>query len=141
MGSRRSTPVLPDAAAVVSDDNVAPRNTPCCQFFDSYTSGTRCCRRAPNITASSGTPRGFSNSGDSVAQLVAGVVKCAFGCVAFSGEDGGVAVYDFEDDNVDGEVLRPEGANLSSRGSQKHASLINIRPHFLRELINLARDV
>lgn len=60
---------------------------------------------------------------------------------AFSGEDGGVAVYDFEDDNVDGEVLRPEGANLSSRGSQKHASLINIRPHFLRELINLARDV
>lgn len=60
---------------------------------------------------------------------------------AFSGEDGGVAVYDFEDDNVDGEVLRPEGANLSSRGSMKHASLINIRPHFLRELINLARDV
>ncbi|MEM7159137.1 MAG: hypothetical protein AAF799_40240 [Myxococcota bacterium] len=60
---------------------------------------------------------------------------------AFSGEDGGVAVYDFEDDNVDGEVLRPEGANLSSRRSLKHASLINIRPHFLRELINLARDV
>jgi hypothetical protein len=60
---------------------------------------------------------------------------------AFAGEDGGVAVYDFEDDNVDGEVLRPEGANLNSRGSMKHASLINIRPHFLRELINLARDV
>ncbi len=60
---------------------------------------------------------------------------------AFSGEEGGVAVYDFEDDNVDGEVLRPEGANLSSRRSLKHASLINIRPHFLRELINLARDV
>jgi hypothetical protein len=60
---------------------------------------------------------------------------------AFSGEEGGVAVYDFEDDNVDGEVLRPEGANLASRGSLKHASLINIRPHFLRELINLARDV
>jgi len=60
---------------------------------------------------------------------------------AFTGEDGGVAVYDFEDDNVDGEVLRPEGANLSSRRSLKHASLINIRPHFLRELINLARDV
>lgn len=60
---------------------------------------------------------------------------------AFSGEQGGVSVYDFEDDNVDGEVLRPEGANLSSRRSLKHASLINIRPHFLRELINLARDV
>ncbi len=60
---------------------------------------------------------------------------------AFQGEEGGVTVYDFEDDNVDGEVLRPEGANLSSRRGTKHASLINIRPHFLRELINLARDV
>ncbi len=60
---------------------------------------------------------------------------------AFKGEEGGVTVYDFEDDNVDGEVLRPEGANLSSRRGLKHASLINIRPHFLRELINLARDV
>lgn len=60
---------------------------------------------------------------------------------AFTGEEGGTAVYDFEDDNVDGEVLRPEGANLSSRRSLKHASLINIRPHFLPELINLALDV
>jgi hypothetical protein len=54
---------------------------------------------------------------------------------------GGVTVYDFDDDSVDGEILRPEGANLASRGRVKHASLINIRPHFLRELINMARDV
>jgi hypothetical protein len=60
---------------------------------------------------------------------------------ALKGAEGGVAVYDFDDDNVDGEILKPEGANLSSRGSVKHASLITIRPHFLRELINLARDV
>jgi hypothetical protein len=60
---------------------------------------------------------------------------------AFKGADGGVSVYDFDDDNVDGEILKPEGANISSRGRVKHASLINIRPHFLRELINLARDV
>lgn len=60
---------------------------------------------------------------------------------ARKGEKGGVTVYDFDDDNVDGEVLRPEGANLSSRGRVKHASLITIRPHFLRELINMARDV
>jgi len=60
---------------------------------------------------------------------------------AFKGQEGGVSVYDFDDDNVDGEILKPEGANISSRGRVKHASLINIRPHFLRELINLARDV
>lgn len=60
---------------------------------------------------------------------------------AFSGAEGDVAVYDFEDDNVDGELLKPEGANIASRGRVKHASLINIRPHFLPELINLALDV
>jgi hypothetical protein len=60
---------------------------------------------------------------------------------AFKGAEGGVSVYDFDDDNVDGEILKPEGANIASRGRVKHASLINIRPHFLRELINLARDV
>jgi hypothetical protein len=60
---------------------------------------------------------------------------------ARKGAQGGVTVYDFDDDNVDGEVLRPEGANLASRGRVKHASLISIRPHFLRELINMARDV
>ena len=60
---------------------------------------------------------------------------------ARKGDKGGVTVYDFDDDNVDGEILRPEGANLASRGRVKHASLINIRPHFLRELINMARDV
>lgn len=60
---------------------------------------------------------------------------------ARKGDKGGVTVYDFDDDNVDGEVLRPEGANLAARGRVKHASLISIRPHFLRELINMARDV
>lgn len=57
------------------------------------------------------------------------------------GDEGGVTVYDFDDDNVDGEILSPDGANISSRGRIKHASLINIRPHFLPELINLALDV
>lgn len=55
--------------------------------------------------------------------------------------EGGVTAYDFDDDNVDGEILSPNGANISSRGRVKHASLINIRPHFLPELINLALDV
>lgn len=53
----------------------------------------------------------------------------------------GVTVYDFEDDDVDGEVLSPEGANLSSRGRSKHASMITIRPHFIPELIKMANDI
>ena len=51
------------------------------------------------------------------------------------GEKGKTAVYDFDDDSVDGELLRPEGANIASRSRKKHASLITIRPHFISELI------
>ena len=58
-----------------------------------------------------------------------------------AGGKGGVTVYDFDDDNVDGEILSPDGANVNSRARVKHASLINIRPHFLPELIALALDV
>ncbi len=57
------------------------------------------------------------------------------------GQQGGTTVYDFDDDNVDGELLSPEGANISSRGGAKHASLITIRPHFIPELIRMANDV
>ena len=54
---------------------------------------------------------------------------------------GGATVYDFDDDNVEGELLSPEGANIASRGRAKHASLITIRPHFIPELIKMANDV
>ena len=61
---------------------------------------------------------------------------------AFKGKGaGGTTVYDFEDDNVDGELLSPDGANIASRGATKHASLITIRPHFIPELIKMADDV
>lgn len=60
---------------------------------------------------------------------------------ALQGEQNGTTIYNFEDDNVDGEILSPDGANISSRGRVKHASLITIRPHFLSELIALARDI
>lgn len=58
-----------------------------------------------------------------------------------SDKKGDVTKYDFEDDNVDGELLSPEGANIASRGKVKHASLINIRPHFIPEMIKMANDV
>ncbi len=57
------------------------------------------------------------------------------------GDEGGTTVYDFDDDNVDGEILSPDGANVNSRARVKHASLINIRPHFLPELIALSFDI
>ena len=57
------------------------------------------------------------------------------------GDASGTTIYDFDDDNVDGEILSPDGANIASRGRVKHASLIQIRPHFIPELIKMANDV
>ncbi|GEM_PF-1045172 len=54
---------------------------------------------------------------------------------------GGSTVYDFEDDDVDGEILSPDGANLSARANSKFASMITIRPHFIPELIKLSNDI
>src|SRR6516225_6428097 len=88
MESRRKTPTLPVAAAVVSDESVAPRKVPCCHERDWYTSGTRRCRRAPNSIAVTGTPFGLSKSGEIDGHCDAGVVKREFGCAAFSGDFG-----------------------------------------------------
>src|SRR5215831_16077100 len=82
MGSRRSRPTLPAAAAVVSLLVVAPRNVPCCQVKDSVTRGTIFARRPPKRMASIGTPLGSSHSFAMTGHCLAGVVKRAFGCAA-----------------------------------------------------------
>ncbi|MCB9700897.1 MAG: hypothetical protein H6711_03270 [Myxococcales bacterium] len=54
---------------------------------------------------------------------------------------GVTAVYDFENDNVDGEVMRPEGVDLSGRKGPRFSSLLTIRGTFVAEMIRLANDV
>src|SRR5215218_6051497 len=81
-GSKRSWPTSPAAAAVVSDDIVAPRNTPCSQSNASRTSGTAVARRPPNRKASIGTPAGSCQSGAIDGTCAAGTVKRAFGWAA-----------------------------------------------------------
>lgn len=54
-----------------------------------------------------------------------------YGGSGSGGGDGGE--YDFEDDSVEGEILSPEGASLSSRGRSRHSSLVNTRSDFKRE--------
>src|SRR5579862_6902243 len=82
IGSRRTMPTLPVAAAVVSLAIVAPTNTPCCQSNDSYTSGATRARRPPKINAEIGTPSGASHFGEILGDWCAGTVYRAFGCAA-----------------------------------------------------------
>ena len=64
MGSRRTTPTAPVAAAVVSEAMMDPTNTPWAQSRDWYTRGAVLARRPPKTMAEMGTPWGFSNSGE-----------------------------------------------------------------------------
>src|SRR5579883_95370 len=85
-GSRRTTPVLPAAAAVVSLPSVAPKKTPFIQLKACITRGIVVARRPPNTMALMGTPSGSSQTLLRTGLLVAGAVKRAFGCAALSGE-------------------------------------------------------
>ncbi|CKO20576.1 Uncharacterised protein [Mycobacterium tuberculosis] len=82
IGSRRTLPTLPSAAAVCSLPRVAPMNTPCCQSRASVTSGTVVLRRPPNRIPEIGTPCGSSHSGARIGHCDIGVQYREFGCAA-----------------------------------------------------------
>src|SRR5579862_2359017 len=84
IGSRRTTPTAPVAAAVVSDATEAPTKTPWFQSKASNTKGAVRARRPPKMNAEIGTPWGFSNCGEMHGHCRAGAVKREFGWAAFS---------------------------------------------------------
>jgi len=73
IGSRRTTPTAPVAAAVVSLESVAPMNVPWFQSRASVTSGIVVLRRPPKRIASIGTPRGSSYSSARIEHCLIGV--------------------------------------------------------------------
>lgn len=61
---------------------------------------------------------------------------------AFAQEGGGNATtYDFEDDLVQGDLVRPDGENLMVRRRGARESLIKIREHFVPELLKSVENL
>src|SRR5919205_2946155 len=87
-GSRRTTPTAPVAAAVVSEDRVAPMKTPWFQSRASVTSGIVVFRRPPKKIAEIGTPFGSSYSGAMIGHCLIGVQNRLFGWLDSSPESG-----------------------------------------------------
>jgi len=54
---------------------------------------------------------------------------------------GGATSYDFEDDLVTGDLVRPDGELLSVRRRGNRASLIQIREHFIPEMLKSVEDL
>ena len=50
-------------------------------------------------------------------------------------------VYDFDDDTVEGDLVRPDGEFVDTRKAAKHSSLIKIRPDFIPEMLKSAEDI
>lgn len=50
-------------------------------------------------------------------------------------------VYDFEDDVVEGSLVKPEGDYLQSKTRAKKSSLIKLREHFVPEMLKSVEDL
>src|SRR4051795_10030121 len=132
-GSNRSLPTVPAAAAVISEDIVAPRNTPCSQSNASVTSGTVVARRPPKRKASIGTPLGSSHSSAIDGHWAAGVVKRAFGCAAGPSPDSGVQSLPFQSIRWSG--VSPDMPSHQMSPSSVLAQLVKI---VLRSIVSIA---
>jgi hypothetical protein len=57
------------------------------------------------------------------------------------GGDAKVKVYDFSGDDIEGDLIKPEGTTVDARDFAKHGSLIRIRKDFIPEIIKSAEDL
>jgi hypothetical protein len=77
--------------------------------------------------------------------LVVGMVGLASPALAQeAGAPAGEAAattYDFEDDLVQGDLVRPDGENLMVRRRGARESLIKIREHFVTELLKSVENL
>ena len=72
--------------------------------------------------------------------LLAGSVATAVAQDAPAG-GGNTTSYDFEDDLVQGDLVRPDGENLMVRRRGARESLIKIREHFVPELLKSVENL
>jgi len=59
----------------------------------------------------------------------------------YAQDDENTTTYDFEDDLVQGDLVRPDGEMLSVRQRGRRSSLIRIREHFIPEMLKSVEDL
>jgi len=52
-----------------------------------------------------------------------------------------VKTYDFTGDNIDGDLVKPDGVQIDTRTFASHTSLIRIRKDFIKEILKSAEDL
>jgi hypothetical protein len=56
-------------------------------------------------------------------------------------EDKKVKTYDFTGDEIDGDLVKPDGEFVDTRKFANHTSLIRIRKDFIKEILKSAEDL
>ena len=76
-----------------------------------------------------------------VVAMLGGVVMPVAAQEEGGGGGGDATTYDFEDDLVQGDLVRPDGENLMVRRRGARESLIKIREHFINELLKSVENL
>lgn len=80
------------------------------------------------------------------------LVTVVLGCCAFAtsaaaqdkpkkAENKPAKSYDFTGDEIDGELVKPDGEFLDTRKFASHTSLIRIRKDFIKEIVKSAENL
>lgn len=75
------------------------------------------------------------------ATVIFAILGLLFVVSSASAQDDNATNYDFEDDLVQGDLVRPDGENLMVRRKGARQSLIRIREHFIPELLKSVENL
>jgi hypothetical protein len=75
--------------------------------------------------------------------LLAALIASATASIApvAMAQEGETTTYDFEDDLVQGDLVRPDGELLNVRRRGRRASLIRVREHFIPEMLKSVENL
>ena len=60
---------------------------------------------------------------------------------ALKSKKGATQLYDFENDTVNSNALKPDHEGVQSRTARKWESMIKVRVHFIPQMLQMAHDV
>ena len=75
------------------------------------------------------------------AAVLFGILFVAVPVMAQDAGGGDTTTYDFEDDLVTGDLVRPDGEMLNVRRRGSRSSLIRIREHFIPEMLKSVENL
>ncbi len=61
--------------------------------------------------------------------------------IAQAEDDGNTTEYNFDDDVVEGDLVRPDGEMMGSNRRGRQSSLIRVREHFIPEMLKSVEDL